>query len=309
MLKEGELIGAIGIYRQEVRPVHRQADRAGDELRRAGGHRDREHAAAQRAAPAHRRSLRIAGAADRDQRGAEASSQARPASWSRCSRPCWRTRRASARPSSAMLLPLRGRKRSGTSRCINAPPRYARFARSAVRSCQRRRARARPCSTQTKAMVRHAPTDIQERSSGTADRRAWRRAHADHRADAQGRRADRRDHHLPPGGAAVHRQAGRAGDELRRAGGDRDREHAAAQRAAPAHRRSLRIAGAADRDHRGAEGHHPARPANCSRCSTAMLENAARICEARFGTICSRTTASCSSVAALTARPAAARSI
>ena len=26
---------------------------------------------------------------------------ARPASWSRCSRPCWRTRRASARPSSA----------------------------------------------------------------------------------------------------------------------------------------------------------------------------------------------------------------
>ena len=80
--------------------------------------------------------------------------------------------------------------------------------------------------------------------------------------------------HLPPGGAAVHRQADRAGAELRRPGRDRHREHAAAQRAAPAHRRSHRIAGAADRDLRGAEGHQPARPASWSRCSTRMLENA-----------------------------------
>ena len=70
MLKENELIGAIVIYRQEVRAVHRQADRAGDELRRPGGDRHREHAAAQRAAAAHRRSVRGAGAADRDLRGA-----------------------------------------------------------------------------------------------------------------------------------------------------------------------------------------------------------------------------------------------
>ena len=51
MLKDNELIGAIGIYRQEVATVHRQADRAGRKLRRAGRHRHREHAAAQRAAP------------------------------------------------------------------------------------------------------------------------------------------------------------------------------------------------------------------------------------------------------------------
>ena len=40
----------IGIFRQEVQSVHRQANRAGPELRQAGGHRDREHASAQRAA-------------------------------------------------------------------------------------------------------------------------------------------------------------------------------------------------------------------------------------------------------------------
>ncbi len=61
--KDDELIGAIGILRQRGSAVHRQADRAGRELRRAGGHRHREHAAAQRAA-------QIAAAADRDLRGA-----------------------------------------------------------------------------------------------------------------------------------------------------------------------------------------------------------------------------------------------
>ena len=59
MLKEKELVGAIGIYRQEVRALHRQANRIGQEFRRTGGHRHREHAAAQRAA-------RVATAADRD---------------------------------------------------------------------------------------------------------------------------------------------------------------------------------------------------------------------------------------------------
>ena len=70
MLKDDELVGAIVIYRQEVArsPTSRSS---WSELRRAGRHRHREHAAAQRAAPAHRRSHRVAGAADRDLRGAE----------------------------------------------------------------------------------------------------------------------------------------------------------------------------------------------------------------------------------------------
>ena len=62
-------------------------------------------------------------------------------------------------------------------------------------------------------------------------RNCWR-AHISCRADAQGREAGRRDHHLPPGGTAIQRQADRAGAELRRAGRHRHREHAAAQRIA-----------------------------------------------------------------------------
>ena len=57
MLKEGEAVGVITIYRREVQAVYRQADRAGSKLRRPSRHRHREHAAAQR-------TTRIASAAD-----------------------------------------------------------------------------------------------------------------------------------------------------------------------------------------------------------------------------------------------------
>ena len=64
MLKEDILIGVITIYRQEVKAVQRQADRAGSELRRASRYRHREYAAAQRVA-------RNAAAADRHRRCAQ----------------------------------------------------------------------------------------------------------------------------------------------------------------------------------------------------------------------------------------------
>ena len=47
MLKENELVGTIGIYRQEVRPFSRQANRVCSELRRSGRHRYRECASVQ----------------------------------------------------------------------------------------------------------------------------------------------------------------------------------------------------------------------------------------------------------------------
>ena len=69
--------------------------------------------------------------------------------------------------------------------------------------------------------------------------------------------AARLHHRLPPGGAAVHRQADRAAAELRGAGGDRDGECAAARRIARAHPRPRRIARIPDRDQRRAQGHQP----------------------------------------------------
>ena len=71
LLREGKPIGVIAILPPEVQPVHRQADRAGHDLRRPGGDRDRERAAVRRGAGAHRRSRRIAAAADRHRRRAQ----------------------------------------------------------------------------------------------------------------------------------------------------------------------------------------------------------------------------------------------
>ena len=67
-------------------------------------------------------------------------------------------------------------------------------------------------------------------------------------AAAQGGRSARRRQGIPPGGAAVLRQADRAVAEFRGAGGHRDGERAADHRDA-------RGVGAADRDRRGVAGH------------------------------------------------------
>ena len=82
-----------------------------------------------------------------------------------------------------------------------------------------------------------------------------RRAHPARRADAQGRQPDRRLRHLPSGSAPLYRQADRARHELRQSGRHRHRECAAAERVAPAHERPDRVAGAADGHDRGPSDH------------------------------------------------------
>ena len=143
------------------------------------------------------------------------SSQARPASWGLCSRPCWRTRRASARPVSAFCScpkamafvpsPLYGAA-CGLHRGIGA--------RAFVMP-----ARTSPESVPAKAVVHIA--DMQPEASLSRRRPLrWRGRLAGVRTllstDAQGRRVDRGHRHLSSGGSAVHRQADRAGDRILR---------------------------------------------------------------------------------------------
>ena len=65
----------------------------------------------------------------------------------------------------------------------------------------------------------------------------------------------------------VLRAPDRDAPDLRRPGGDRDREHAAVQRAGDAQPRPDRIAGAADSDQRDPARDQPVANATCCRCS------------------------------------------
>ena len=110
----------------------------------------------------------------------------------------------------------------------NAPPSLCRHSAAQVDPVRIRRAvSARSSRTQQARPYRRSqdPAAIPRRQSERrCAGRSRGRPDARHRSDAEGKRADRRDHDFPPGGQAVHRKADRAGHELRRPGRDRHRE-------------------------------------------------------------------------------------
>ena len=85
LLRDGELIGAIIIYRQRGRePFTDETDRAGDDFRRPGGDRHRERPPVRRGAGAHHRARALGRGAARARRGvAGGQLDARPADGAR----------------------------------------------------------------------------------------------------------------------------------------------------------------------------------------------------------------------------------
>ena len=123
--------------------VYRQADRAGQELRRSSRHRHRERAVAQRTAT-------IAGAADGHVGGAPSYLKLPRRSCSQCLQPCWRTLFASATPSSATFYRWDGEALHLVA-THNTPPAFAE-ARSAFTDPSRSESSDRS-HVETKAVV------------------------------------------------------------------------------------------------------------------------------------------------------------
>ena len=253
--------------------VLREPDRAAPDLRRPGGHRDREHAPVQRAAGAQPRPDRGAGAADRHQRD---PARDQPVADRRAARVRdHRARRAatvrgtSARSSRSTASSMHSRPSQGLS-----PSRRSAAAQRVSRARPRHGVAARAILDRARSSTSSDVADDAEYAHPRARQPIGGSERAG-RPDAPARRADRSDHRLarPRSGRSPSKQIALLAD-LRRPGGDRDREHAAVQRAAGAQPRPDRGAGAADRDQRDPARDQPVARPTCSRCSRRSPTNA-----------------------------------
>ena len=119
MLKDGEPIGYLSIYRQEVRPSPTSRSSLSRILPPRPSSPSRTPACSTSCS-----ALRSACSSRPRPPKCSRSSPARRASWSRCSRPCWRTRCASARPNSAVCSCTKA-VHSARQHCSTCPPAYA----------------------------------------------------------------------------------------------------------------------------------------------------------------------------------------